>query len=417
MAKTLIQPYAANAKKHPDTQLRQIAASLKEFGWQQPIVTDKNDVIIVGHDRWFAYQKYPDGIKDPWVVKAEDLTPLQVKAYRLADNKLNESKWDMDLAIEELRALTQEGYDISLTGFDADLLIEPDDRDDVLPENPPAIAQNGDVWSLGPHRVLCGDSTDGDAVARLLDGAKVDMVFTDPPYNVNYQSASGNSYAEGKFKHDKIFNDNKSDGDFYELLLKAFENMKLGLKAGAGVYIFHATSSQRQFEDALLNNGFYIKTTIIWNKPSLVLGWGDYKWKHEPCFYAALKGKDTVWYGGYDKTSVIDFHESEEDLVRFVKKQRKLTADGKTTIWNVKRDNTNEYKHPTQKPVEVIQIPIFNSSKEGDIILDLFLGSGSTLIASEKTGRVCYGMELDPRYIDVIIKRWEDYTGNTAVKL
>jgi hypothetical protein len=201
--------------------LKKIAASLKEFGWRQPIVTDKDDVIIVGHGRWLAYEKYPEGIKEPWIVKADDLTPAQVRAYRLADNKLNESEWDMGLAIEELKGLSPEMFD--LTGFDKDLLIEPDEKDDQIPENPPTIAKLGDIWQLGRHRVMCGDSTQPEAVLRLMDGKKADMVFTDPPYNVNYSG-------RGKETSNKIENDNQTEEAFRLFLEKAFENYKSILK-------------------------------------------------------------------------------------------------------------------------------------------------------------------------------------------
>ncbi len=232
-----MKPYPKNAKIHPDKQLKQIANSLKTFGWLQPIVVDKDDEIIVGHGRQLAYEKYPEGIKEPWIIKTENLTPEQVKAYRLADNKLNESQWDMGLAIEELKGLSDEMFD--LTGFDKDLLIEPDEKDDVIPENVEPIAKLGDIWQLGRHRVMCGDSTQPEAVLRLMEGKKADMVFTDPPYNVNYSG-------RGKETSNKIENDNQTEEAFRLFLEKAFENYKTILKLeGGGIHMLCEPNSQR----------------------------------------------------------------------------------------------------------------------------------------------------------------------------
>lgn len=243
-----VKPYQKNAKRHPDAQLKQIANSLKEFGWRQPIVTDKEGTIIVGHGRWMAYQKYlkgQPGVKGPWIVTADDLTPAQVKAYRLADNKTNESDWDMTLAIEELKELNQEGYDITLTGFDKDLLIEPDDKDDVIPENAPTRAKLGDLWALGEHRVLCGDSTDKASVERLMGDRKADLYLTDPPYNVAL--GMNETPAEAKKRNRRtdgltVSNDEMSDAGFHEFLVKAFQVADDVMKAGAVFYIWHADS-------------------------------------------------------------------------------------------------------------------------------------------------------------------------------
>lgn len=217
--------YTRNAKKHPDLQLKQIALSLKEYGWRQPIVTDKNDEIIVGHGRYLAYQKYPEGIKEPWIVKADDLTPTQVRGYRLMDNKTNESDWDMALAIEELKELDNLGFDIELTGFDKDLLIEPDEKDDIIPTDAPTRAKLGDVWLLGEHRVMCGDSTDKASVERLMDGKKADMVFTDPPYNIAYKG-------QGKNTSNEIMGDDVMSDAFDAFLTKVFANFRESTKAG-----------------------------------------------------------------------------------------------------------------------------------------------------------------------------------------
>ncbi len=400
-----LKSYSKNCKKHPDKQLKQIANSLKEFGWRQPIVVDKDNVIIVGHGRWFAYQKYPEGIKEPWVIKADDLTDEQVKAYRLADNKLNESEWDMGLAIDELKELSPEMFD--LTGFDKDLLISPDEKDDIIPDSAPAIAQIGQIWALGRHRLMCGDSTDKEAVVRLMDGKKADMVFTDPPYNVNYSG-------RGKETKNKIENDNQTEQAFREFLEKSFNNLKEFLKVEGGAYICYASRTHREFEDSLNKANFEVRNQIIWVKLVASMGWGDYRWKHEPILYCHQKGNTIDFYGDRKQYTQWDEERSDEWLLKMIKKEIKKQEDGGSTVWRFGREFN--YKHPTQKPVQMIMKGVLNSSKADDIILDLFLGSGATLITAEITNRICYGMELDPKYVDVIIKRWEDYTGKKAVK-
>ena len=369
-----IKPYEKNAKKHPKKQVEQVANSIKEFGMNQPIVVDKNGVIIVGHGRYEALKLLGWEIKDEWI-KVVDLNEEQAKAYRLADNKLNESEWDMSLVIEELKGLDEPMLD--LTGFDKDLIIEPDEKDDEVPEVPEEPQSKlGDLYELGRHRVLCGDSTSNSDVEKLMDGHKADMVFTDPPYNVNYEGSNGL----------KIENDNKSDTDFYTFLLKAYSSYALSMKIGSAIYVCHADLEGLNFRKAFKDAGFDLRSCIIWNKNSLVMGRGDYQWKHEPILYGWRAGGAHEWHGD--------------------RKQ--------TTVWDMAKPQKNG-EHPTMKPIELIEKAIFNSSKKEDLILDLFLGSGSTLIASQKTGRICYGMELDPKYVDVIVQRYVDYTGNEEI--
>ena len=370
-----LKSYPNNAKKHPDKQLKQIASSLKEFGWRQPIVVDKNNVIIVGHGRWLAYKKFPENIKEPWIIKADDLSDEQVKAYRLADNKLNESEWDMGLAIEELKGLSDETFD--LTGFDKDLLIEPDDKDDVIPENAPTVAKLGDIWQLGRHRVMCGDSTQPEAVLRLMDGKKADMVFTDPPYGVDY--SGGIQFKNGQVitnQREKLIADDTQD-----IYAKAVPMM--AEYCDGPIYTWFADTKAKTIYTAIEGVGD-LHSLIIWVKNG---GYGamnaNYKQKHEPCLYWKKRGGKLNFTG----------------------------ATTETTIWNIDKDGINKL-HPTQKPVALALKAIMNHS--AGLVLDLFLGSGSTLIACEKTNRICYGMELDPKYVDVIIKRWEDYTGQKA---
>lgn len=397
-----IKPYHKNAKKHPEKQIQQIAESIKAFGFNQPIVIDKNNEIVVGHGRYEAAKLL--GLTDVPVIRADQLTEEQVKAYRLADNKLNESEWDMTLAIEELKGLSDEMID--LTGFDRDLLIEDDEKDDLIPENPPAVSKLGDLYILGKHRVLCGDATKKEDVEKLMNGNKADMVFTDPPYNVNY-SGRGENTSEG------ILNDKMSKESFDVFLEEIFKRYDENCKTGGGWYIFHSSSTQHQFQKAIENSGWNVKNQIIWNKPTASMGWGDYRWKHEPMFYC---GKDkTIFYGDRTNSTILDFHKSEQQLLNWAKRVKRDEQNGKTSIWTMKRDSVQGYKHPTQKPVELISYALYNSSKAEDIVLDLFGGSGSTLIACEKTNRIGYLMELDEKYVDTIIQRYVDYTKNENI--
>lgn len=398
---SLIKPYSKNAKKHPKKQVQQVANSIKEFGFNQPIVVDKNGVLIVGHGRLEAAKLL--GLKEVPTITV-DLTEEQAKAYRLADNKLNESEWDMSLAIEELKELSDEMFD--LTGFDKDLLISPDERDDEVPPTPEAPRSKlGDLYELGGHRVLCGDSTSLEAVERLMGGVKADMVLTDPPYNVNYEGETGLT----------IENDNMSDSSFLTFLTEAFTRMAESMKLGGAFYIWHAELEGFNFRKATKDAGFLIKQCIIWNKNSLVMGRQDYQWKHEPCLYGWRDGASHTWYGDRNKTTVLKVPEDDSKAFEWFKKQLKAQDSKNMSVVNFNKPLKNK-QHPTMKPIELLQKQITNSSKQEDIVLDTFLGSGSTVIASEKTGRICYGMELDCKYVDVCVERWCKYTGITKIK-
>ena len=391
-----IKPYNKNAKKHPDKQLKQIANSLKEFGWQQPIIIDKKDEIIVGHGRWMAYNKYPEGIKEPWIRKEDKLTPKQVKAYRLADNKLNESDWEMDLVIEELKGLDDEHL-VDLTGFDKDLLIEPDDKDDEVPEVPEeAKSKLGEIYQLGNHRIMCGDSTKVEDVEKLMDDKKADMVFTDPPYNIDFKGTLGYTSKDGKMvsmkegykvpnaQYEDIKNDKIEKEDF-----KSFINNVLVIVkeyCTGGWYICFSSSTLNELLIPLIDCEMKWKSIIIWNKNQSPMGGGHFRRKYEPIVYGYF---NNLFYGK---------EYSEDD------------------VWNIDRTKKNDL-HPTMKPVELVTKAIGFSSNANGIVMDLFLGSGSTLIACEKTNRICYGMELDPKYVQVIIQRYEDYTNNKAIKI
>jgi len=419
-----IKPYPKNAKKHPKKQIEQVANSIKEFGFNQPIVIDKNNVIIVGHGRYEASKLL--GLKDVPTLQV-DLDEKRASAYRLADNKLNESDWDMDLAIEELKELDEDLF--NLTGFDADLLIEPEDKDDEIPENPPAIAQLGDIYQLGNHKIMCGDATKEKDLEKLMDGKKAQMCFTDPPYNVDYTGGMG---THKKNERSGILNDKMSSSDFYEFLSEV--SKRIIENTIGGVYICMSSSEIDTLKRAWQNNGGHWQSFIIWVKNNFTLSRADYQHTYEPILYGwgngivnhyfsedrdrpnvweDLRKVKTIYKDGY---TTITFQGYKVRIQGKIEKGEVIRKKQRTDIWRHDKP-TKSSEHPTMKPVALCTEAIIGSSKEEDIVLDLFLGSGSTLIASEKTNRICYGMELDPKYVDVIIKRYEDYTGNKAVKL
>jgi len=415
-----ITPYAKNAKKHPAKQIQQLADIVREVGWRQPILVNQEGVIVAGHGRWETYQQNQD-LAEPWVIDdagktimgepaSTPLTTEQEMAYRLADNKLAETDVDMGLVIEELKELNEIGDMARLTGYDEELIVDMEAQDDEVPEMPTEPrAQAGDLYELGSHRVLCGDSTKLEDVERLMDGKKADMVFTDPPYNVDY-SGSGKKTKEG------ILNDKMTDADFNTFLIHAFKRMAEFTKKTAGWYIFHSHKTASDFETALNEVGVQIDTQLIWNKPSAGMGMNDYRTKHEPFFYAYLSKDDKKFYGDRTGTTVWKMPQDDERAFKWFKKQQEHLEHGESSVWTMSRANVNEYVHPTQKPVELPAVAIMKSSKSEDIVLDTFLGSGTTLIAAEKTGRVCYGCELDERYVDVIVQRYVDYVDNPVVK-
>jgi len=363
-----IQPYPKNAKKHPKKQIEQVANSIKEFGMNQPIVVDKQGVIIVGHGRYEALKSLGWEVKPEWV-KVVDLTEEQANAYRLADNKLNESDWDMNLVIEELKGLSLELLD--LTGFDKDLIIEPDEKDDEVPELPEEpTAKLGDIYQLGEHRVMCGSATEFDDVEKLMDGQKADMVNTDPPYGVSYQS----NMRTKTEKFDVLKNDD------------VFLDVAPVIAACSKGWVFVWTSWKVLTTWIELFEGFgYPTNQVIWFKGGG--GIGDLKKTFSSDYETAL-----VWHRGAE-----------------------LVGKRIGSVWKVGKDGAAEYKHPTQKPVALAEEAIDKTTKKGAVVLDLFGGSGSTLIACEKLGRECRMMELDPKYVDVIVQRYVDYTGNENI--
>lgn len=374
-----IQPYAKNAKKHPQKQIDQLAAIVKEVGWRQPILVNQQGIIVAGHGRWETYQQNKD-LKEPWVIddkgqtimgeaETTPLTEQQEKAYRLADNKLAETDVDMGLVLEELKELEELA---PITGYDIDLLIESNEADDEVPDVPvEPQSKLGDLYELGQHRVLCGDSTKLEDVERLMDGKKADMVFTDPPYGMNFD----------------IKND---DDNFKKVFVDAVTNMYAFSKK-ENWYICGNFRCLSFFHLEIEKLGLELYEKIVWVKN--LYGQGKlYNRMHEDILFAGS--------GSFYKVDK-DVDVWNEDSVRnFMGSKNANEAVG----------------HPTQKPVNLMQRAIKNSSKNEDIVMDLFLGSGSTLIAAEKTGRICYGMELDGKYVDVIVQRYVDYTGNAIIR-
>ena len=385
-------PYARNPRKNGDA-VAKVAASIKEFGFRQPIVVDSEMVVVAGHTRLLAARKL--GLGQVPIHIAEGLTPAQIKAYRLADNRVSqEAEWDDELLSLELGDLDGDEFDLELTGFDEDelakLLAEENpgltDEDDVpdAPEEPDSVL--GDMYQLGRHRLICGDASQHDVIEKLVGDAKVDMIFTDPPYNVNYKQGSpfGDSRKQ-PHKNRSIVNDNMSDEDFQEFLLGVFANWMTVIKPGAPTYVCCSDKAMPQFREAFGQSGFHWSCNIVWAKNTFSLSRADYHPQHEPIIYGWPENGQHYWCGRRDAS----------------------------TIWNFNKPRSNDL-HPTMKPVELIERALENSSKTGDVVMDTFGGSGSTLIACEKTGRNARIMELDPKYADVIIQRWEEYTGKKA---
>ena len=384
---TDIIPYDKNPRLN-DGAVEAVANSIKEFGWRAPIVVDKDMVIICGHTRLKAAIQL--GLEEVPVHIADNLTPEQVQAYRIADNRTGEiAEWDYSLLPVELKELQDSDFDLSLLGFDAEeldkllngeeenVVAEGETDADAVPEVPEvAVSKRGEVYQLGKHRLMCGDSTKPEDVAKLLDGELADMVFTDPPYGVSYKGVNN----PGGRAWEVIENDDLRGDTLSEFLLAAFKNIKAHLREKRAFYIWYATSNHLQFEHAIIDAGLKSKQVLMWNK-GMILGHSDYHWAFEPCFYGCKAEENCIWFG--DRCQ--------------------------TTVWDIKRDNTREYVHPTQKPTALAIKAMFNSCKPGEIVLDLFGGSGSTLIACEQTNRVNRSMEFDPKYADVIRKRWAEF--------
>ena len=373
-----LTPYEKNTKKHDKTQIENVAESIRQYGFVQPIVVDKNNVIVIGHCRYEAAKKLK--LETVPCVCVDELTDEQVKALRIVDNKSNESPWDMDFLTDELA-------EVDLSMFDFDFGIEDEENSEIVEDEAPEVDEDaepitklGDIWQLGRHRLMCGDSTSIEDVEKLMGGQLADMLLTDPPYNVAY---------EGKTKDRlTIQNDSMDNDSFRQFLRDAFSSADAVMKQGAVFYIWHADSEGYNFRGACFDIGWKVRQCLIWNKNSMVMGRQDYQWKHEPCLYGWKEGASHLWASDRKQTTVIDY-------------QRPTKAE----------------IHPTMKPVGLFDYQIKNNTKGGDIVLDLFNGRGTTIMACEQNGRVARCMELDPRYVDACVKRWENFTGEKAVLL
>jgi site-specific DNA-methyltransferase (adenine-specific) len=381
-------PYARNSRTHSDEQVAQIAASIKEWGFTTAVLVDEQGGIIAGHGRTLAAQRL--NMKEVPVMVAAGWSDAKKRAYIIADNKLAlNAGWDNEMLALELGELKDLDFDLDLTGFTADeiaALMPVDVTDglvdeDQIPEVPDvSITVQGDVWVLGKHRLMCGDSTSLDAVEKLTGGGGgiIDLRLTDPPYNVAYEGGTKEKLT--------IQNDSMGNDQFRQFLRDAFVTADAVMKAGAVFYIWHADLEGYNFRGAINDAGWKVRQCLIWKKSSMVMGRQDYHWKHEPCLYGWKDGAGHLWATDRKQTTILEFD--------------KPTRNG---------------EHPTMKPVALFEYQMLNNTKGGDIVLDLFGGSGTTLIAAEKNGRVSYLMELDPKYCDVIIKRWQEFTGKIAV--
>lgn len=380
-------PYAGNARIHDADQIARIAASIARFGWTVPALVDERGVLVAGHGRLLAARHL--GLKEVPVIRLDHLTDAEARAYRIADNRLTEiAGWDEEALAAELARLGEDGFDLSLTGFGEEeigrLLDGLDDGvgdagEDQVSE-PPAdpVTRPGDLWLLGPHRLLCGDATVATDVEQLLDKTVPHLMVTDPPYGVDYDPGWRNeARVSATARTGKVKNDDRADW-----------REAWSLFPGDVAYVWHAGVHARTVAESLEVCGFRIRSQIVWAKPRFVLGRGDYHWQHEPCWYAVREGATGHWQGARDQSTVWTIGAGEED---------------EATV------------HGTQKPVECMRRPILNNSARGDAVYEPFCGSGTTLIAAEKTGRVCLGIEVDPRYCDVIVGRWQKLTGGKAV--
>lgn len=379
-------PYVRNSRTHSDEQVAQIAASIREFGFTNPVLIDESNGVIAGHGRLLAARKLK--LDEVPCIVLKGLSDAQRRAYVIADNQLAlNAGWDLDALKIEIDHLKSVDFDVDLLGFDSDFLMSLDpieetegltDEDECgePPEDPVSVL--GDVWILGKHRLLCGDSTSIDALSVLCNGREVDMWLTDPPYNVAYVGKTKDALT--------IKNDSMVDNDFRQFLRDCYVAADTVMKSGAVFYIWHADSEGYNFRGAASDAGWKVRQCLIWKKSTMVMGRQDYHWKHEPCLYGWKDGAGHLWAADRKQTTILEFD----------------------------KPNRNG-EHPTMKPVALFEYQMLNNTKGGDIVLDSFGGSGTTLIAAEKNGRVAYLMELDPKYCDVIIKRWQDFTGKEAV--
>ena len=376
-------PYVNNARTHSPEQIKKLRSSLREFGFVNPVIIDREYNVIAGHGRLMAAKE--EGITEVSCVYVDHLTDAQKKAYILADNRMAlDAGWDEELLAVEMQELQDMGYDLSMTGFDekelADLFSDntdseakDDDFDLTAALEKASFVERGDVWTVGRHRLMCGDATSADDVSALMNGVKANLILTDPPYGVSFKSSSGLT----------IQNDSMKNEEFYTFLLSAFKCMADHLEKGGAAYVFHADTEGLNFRRAFIDAGFHLAGCCIWVKDSLVLGRSDYQWQHEPVLYGFMQNGKHKWYSD--------------------RKQ--------TTIWHFDKPKRNA-NHPTSKPLDLLGYPIGNSTQENAVVIDTFGGSGSTLMACEQMNRICYMMELDEKYASVILRRYVEDTGD-----
>lgn len=376
-------PYVNNARTHSAEQIIKLRSSLREFGFVNPIIIDRDFNVIAGHGRLMAAKE--EGINEVPCVFADFLTDAQKKAYILADNRMAmDAGWDEELIKIEMEELQNLGYDLGYTGFDekelADLFgiddkeVKDDEFDLTAALEKASFVERGDVWFVGKHKLMCGDATSSEDVAKLMEDKKANLILTDPPYNVAFKSSDGLT----------IQNDSMKNNDFYEFLFSSFKNMAEHLENGGAAYIFHADTEGLNFRKAFIDAGFHLAGCCIWVKDSLVLGRSDYQWQHEPVLYGFMQNGKHPWYSD--------------------RKQ--------TTIWNFDKPKKNS-NHPTSKPLDLLAYPINNSTQANAIVIDTFGGSGSTLMACEQMNRICYTMELDEKYASVILRRYVEDTNDS----
>ena len=376
-------PYVNNARTHSPEQITKLRSSLREFGFINPVLIDREYNVLAGHGRIAAAKE--EGINEVPCVFVEHLSEAQKKAYILADNRMSlDAGWDDELLKVEMASLQEMGFDVGMTGFDeselADLFADgdkagamDDDFDLTAALEKAAFVQRGDIWTVGRHRLMCGDATSADDVAALMNGTKANLILTDPPYGVSFKSSSGLT----------IQNDSMKNEEFYNFLLSAFQCMVEHLESGGAAYVFHADTEGLNFRRAFVDAGLHLAGCCIWVKDSLVLGRSDYQWQHEPVLYGFLQNGKHKWYSD--------------------RKQ--------TTIWNFAKPKRNA-DHPTSKPLDLLSYPIGNSTQENAVVIDTFGGSGSTLMACEQMNRICCTMELDEKYASVILRRYVEDTGD-----
>lgn len=376
-------PYVNNARTHSKEQINKLRASIREFGFINPVIIDRDYNVIAGHGRILASQE--EGIDKVPCVFVDYLTDAQKKAYIIADNRMAlDADWDEELLKIEIESLKDEDFDLSFTGFDESELLDlfgDDSKGKVEDDNfdlssaleKASFVEKGDVWTVGKHRLMCGDATSKEDVQTLMGDTEGNLILTDPPYGVSFKSSSGLT----------IENDSMKNDEFYNFLLSAFKNMADHLEKGGSAYVFHADTEGLNFRKAFVDSGFHLAGCCIWVKNSLVLGRSDYQWQHEPVLYGFMQNGKHRWYSD--------------------RKQ--------TTIWNFDKPKKNS-NHPTSKPLDLLSYPIGNSTQENAVVIDTFGGSGSTLMACEKMNRICYTMELDEKYASVILRRYVEDTGD-----